>query len=345
MPGDGRRTGGMVRGLGLAMVAALVVAPGCKRDRPETGPTLDTGWFTDSGTGDPDTCPHRIVDTSPEAEDAGWYWREHPRVWTSSERHQAYDIRLLDASGTEVPTTLAWSDDGLVAEVRFEGGLAPSASYRLALHDCAGDREVAFSTSAYGTPLIEGPESLIGRTYVTYFTEATWEEPPGFGVILSIYFTAPVLVGVEWADDAMLDLLGAQGKENDAGDIRQLRNKPTWDFPAADFTEAPFFSVDGEVVELAIEGVLVPIHSFHLEGTFSADGTDFGGGVIAGLGDTRDMGDLLDDPGNPAAVCELAGSMGVACTDCPDGEPWCLQLIATGVDAHLVEGLTLVRRE
>ena len=160
--------------------------------------------------------------------------------------------------------------------------------------------------------------------------------------MLSLYFTTPILIGVEWADEAIIDLLGAMGRVTEAGAFVQTGD-PTWDFPVADFSDQPLLAATAPRVDVEFQGVAVTIYDFSLEGTFAADGSQLGGGVVRGVGDTRNMGVFIgnDDPG---ALCDLAESMHSECIACPDGFRYCLEMEAHSVDGSLVQGLTLVRR-
>ena len=50
---------------------------------------------------------------------------------------------------------------------------------------------------------------------------------------------------------------------------------------------------------------------------------------------------LLQLGGDPDAVCDFAAGLGLDCVDCPDGNPWCLEIEARFDDADWIEGLDL----
>jgi hypothetical protein len=100
------------------------------------------------------------------------------------------------------------------------------------------------------------------------------------------------------------------------------------DFPLADFTAAPYIDAPADQIVLVYQDTEIPVTDFLLQGTFSADGTRFGGGILSGLADSRGAGDLLKQPGNEDALCDLAAGVGIQCEPCPDGQVYCLYLRA-----------------
>jgi hypothetical protein len=156
-----------------------------------------------------------------------------------------------------------------------------------------------------------------------------------------------VVLGVRYADERSIDLMAAPGLVSDLGVVTQDRNVPSWNFPLADFSQSPFVDAQAPSIELTYDdgadGVAIPVADFVLQGTFSADGTRLGGGVLEGLGDTRNVGALLGDDA-PNAVCDLAAGFGVECIPCADLLPYCLRLRAEALEAEWIPGLELVER-
>jgi hypothetical protein len=325
----------------MGMVVVLAFA-GC--DDGGRIDLLDTGWFDSDGPVDSDgtrACRGRVVDISPVNGESDWFWRTPPVVSVDTVADD-YVVRLTDALGRTVPTTLVAADDvGLKLEVQMEGGLEAHTEYLLEVDDCYETRTVTFSTSHYGTPVRGGAASLLGRTYQLDLSGAEWIEPGGFGPILATNFNTPVLVGVMYADASNLDWIGATGVTS-AGRVRQDRGFPTWEFPVSSFAESPYFETTADQVELSISGYQLPIIDFQLSGTLSEDASHFAGGSLIGLGDTRYAGGAVGLPGNETAMCDLAAGLGVPCTNCPDGEPLCLQVQLEQLLGQEVEGLSLV---
>ena len=325
----------------LYAMGVVLACAGCPSPLDGGERLMDTGWFTDTGSGPVSSCTARVVDTLPVADAVDWYWRDAPHVWVE-ETSSVYEVRLIDEVGRITQTTLDWSDDALSFHARFDGGLAPLTRYTLEITDCGTVHEIPFETGALGRPVDGGVTSLVGKTYQIGLGEAEWVEPGGFGPLLSLYFDDPILLGVEWVDDTRIDFVGAQGYIDSFGEIGQASG-PLWDFPMSEFADRPYFENRAELVTLEVLGAALPITDFVLDGTFDASGTFFGGGVLSGNGDTRDMGALAGSPGEEAAICDLAATLGVMCDPCSDGQPYCLYVELHDVVGSLVDGLTLVR--
>ncbi len=322
-----------------------MLALACTRTDPnDTGPLLDTGWFEDtSGDTDPGVCPDVAVSVDADGS-FDWYWRDAPVVSTTSDLSAAYDGRLIDAIGIEMPSTLAW--EGLSFAVVPDEALEPLTDYTVEVTDCTGTRSFGFSTSSLGLPLEDEALALVGRTFAIDLRDADWVEPPGFGALLSLYFDQPVLLGVQWADERTVDLLGAQGQyDGSTGIAEQSTSEPTWDYPLADFEDQPYFEAEADEVVVALSGAEATLYGFTLSATWAPDGASLGGGKVSGLGDTRNLGPLVNLGEDPNAICDLATGMGAECVDCPDGEPYCLFLAAEHVEGYEVPGLVLSRVE
>jgi len=311
-------------------------------DTTDTGPSLDTGWFSD--TASPENCPGQVAQVSPFSGDADWYWQDAPTVWTQTDRQEVYQAQLWRGYSV-VSTSMVWHESGVKFSLVPDAPLEPETDYELEVTDCKGVQRIPFRTSVFGTPLDGVPQDLAGTTYLIDLAGATWLEPGGFGAILSLYFTTPILLMVSYADETHVDFMGAQGYRDDLGTYHQLVTEPTFDFPLAEWPLLPFFSVVAPSVDISFNDVSVPITEFALTGTFSPDGAQIGGATVQGLGDTRYMGSLVGKAGDPAAICEQAAALGVACTECPDGELYCMFLSAVDVDGAAVEGVTLVPKD
>ncbi len=324
-------------------IAIALILCGCGGDDGKVKDLIDTGWFTDTAVFDAENCKHKVYSTQPEADADDWYWKSPLRVLTETDKDEAYVSWLVDGNGLQIETTRTWSDEGLNFELEVPGGLQSSTDYTLNVNDCGTSHRIDFRTSPFGEPLLLGPEALVGKTYHLDLVDAEWVEPGGIGGLLQLYFTTPILVGIKVANNVNIDFIGSPGRLDEFGVLEQDLSETTWDFPLTDFRDAPYFVARSEGVTFAFQGLEVPIADFRLAGTFSADMTELGGIELSGLGDTRNLGELLNDA-NDAAVCELAATLGVDCVDCADGEPLCLFMSARDVTGVLVPDLTLVDR-
>jgi hypothetical protein len=135
------------------------------------------------------------------------------------------------------------------------------------------------------------------------------------------------------------------------GSTDQDMCEPSIDFPVpADFTDAPYFSVNADSLALSASGYEIKINDFTLSGDFSADGSKIGGAVLAGQLDTRDLtqalmaGGLIEDD-DPQAVCDLIGAFGVMCEECSDGETFCLTIHVDQINAQRTGSELVVQNE
>lgn len=323
---------------------AVLALVACGGNETPPADLLDTGWFVDTASFDPETCAHKLVASVPADGVQDWYWRSRPTISVGSDKHERYTVSLVDAAGQQVATTLVWDDTGLNAEVAFTGQLAPNTDYTLEVVDCATRHLIAFRTSHFGLPLQGSTELLEGKTWTLELVAADWVEPPGIAGLLQLYFTTPVLFGIDMIDGDLVDFLAAPGTVDLFGQVQQDLTQESWDFPITDFSAAPYFDASSESVVFRFDGYEVPLTDFRFSGTISADMTEIGGGDLAGLGDTRNLGPLLEQDDNPSAVCDLVGGLGVDCQPCPDGEIYCLFMHAVDVHGSLVPNLTLQPR-
>ncbi len=329
----------------LVFSLALVA---CKRE-PEPPPPklLDTGWFVDTAadTGTVEDCPAQFVSQEPSGGEVGWYWRDAPVVFVTAADPTAYDAWLVEPSGQRVDGELVWDEAGLSATLDVGGPLAPSAEYTLWTSDCLGPRSVSFTTSSLGSPLVDGPGGLVGTTWRLDLNGATWIEPAALSGLLAVYFSTPILLGVQYADGANVDFIGAPGYVDPLGRILRYTTAPSWDFPVQAFDEQPYFEAEVSSITLEYQDgssvVPIPVQDFRLFATVAPDGSVLGGAKLAGLADTRGMGGLLRDDDNPLAICEFAATIGVSCVPCADNGPYCLRLSAEDLDGVRVPGLTL----
>ena len=278
---------------------------------------------------------------SPEDGETGVYWREAITLTFDADA-SATEILLSDAAGAPVDADLSWDAARMNVRVVPAQPLAPDATYGLSVQGCGNDVVFTFTTASWGAPLDVAPVDLVGRVYNFDLAGADYVKPEGLGTLLGLYLTEPLLFQVTDVTPGGISLMGAQGMvDGTSGEIIQNRTFSTWDFGQASFSEAPFFGATTAGIAIDYAGSVIPMHNFHVEGTFSADGETIGGAMASGFGDTRDMGPLLQLGGDPDAVCDFAAGLGLECVDCPDGNPWCLEIEARFDDADWLEGLDL----
>lgn len=325
----------------LLTSGSLLALAGC--DEPsQAGRVKDPPPLLVEDTGAPCDAPLNADSPVTPADGASnVYWRDSIALTFDADA-SATSIVLSDASGAEVETDLSWDASRMNVTVVPALPLSPSTTYGLSVVGCGNDVTYTFSTAQWGEPLEVAPIDLVGRVYNFDLAGADYAKPEGLGTLLGLYLTEPLLFQVTDVTPGGITLMGAQGMvDGTSGEIVQNRSFSTWDFGQASFSDAPFFGATTAGIAIDYAGSVIPMHNFHVEGTFSADGELIGGAMASGYGDTRDMGPLLQLGGDPNAVCDFAAGLGLDCVECPDGNPWCLEIEAHFDDAEWLEGLDL----
>jgi hypothetical protein len=322
-------------------LAALI---GCGSDKDENAGGGDSG-----GGGGDSACaagdPTVGLANPASDEAADFYYRSAVEFEFIKNKDEDATIMLESAAGDRVDGAVGWS--GSIISFTPSAPLANATTYSATLSHCAGSQDITFTTSALGGALEGGADSLVGMTYAVALDEARFVKPEGVGGLLGGLLTQDILIGVTEATDTDLKLIGALSQE---GSTDQDMCEPSIDFPvAADFTTAPYFSIESDALSLSAGGFDISINDFTLAGDFSADGSMIGGAVLAGLIDARDLtgaligaGLITDD--DPQAVCDLISAFGVVCEACSDGEDYCLTIHVDQIDA-MSTGAELVAQD
>jgi len=337
---------------GAAALIALVALVGCKDKETESIPDVtDTADTDTEDTADTDTedtadtdepCEVALIETSPLYGNSSWYYRDALELTFDDAAGKLAGIVVSDGSGADVPLSFSWDDSGFNASVTAAAGAwSGSTDYVLTVDICDVSTEIVFSTTAYGDDLADDVTSLIGSAYYIDMSQATYTEPAGVGALLALYLSEPLLLGITDATTSTLDVIASQGYIHPtSGAVLQDTDFATWDFGQADFTSSPFFAASGETI-FEYSDVEIPVYNFFIEGTFSADGSTIGGASFRGLGDTRNMGPLLQLGNDPGVTCLLLKKYGLSCEECPDGESYCLTLAGDFEDAERLDDVTL----
>lgn len=321
----------------LALAALALTACTGKSDEPPVDDTSAGHDSVDDTSVEPCTATVLSVEPADGATDV--YYHDTVVVSFDGDGSTAA-FTLTAADGTDAPVSAAYTEGGVQAELTAT--LAPSTAYTLTTELCGATSTSTFTTSSLGTPLEMDPSALVGATYMFRLSDADITEPAFLDLIAGTYLTVPILLTVQEADSASIHLIGGLGDDS-AGEVTQIPDLPTWDFPSADFTAQPYFHAESELVTIMYGDTPIPIEQFNLSGTFAADGSTISAGRATGVGDTRYMASLVGKPDDDlAAICDLAAAAGVYCTECSDGEPYCLPIVAEHIEAAKVDGLTLV---
>lgn len=314
---------------------------GCPAESPDKESGTDTAGATDTGVGG--TCETKLIAVSPNPDAVGVYYRD-PIVLSFDADGSTAVWSLTASDGTQVALSPTWGDGFTM--VTLAGTLAAQTTYTLTVDLCGAQASVSFTTSSLGGFDL-APGDLVDRTYSFALADAEIIEPAVLEAFDDAKLVTPLGFMVQSADESSMKFLGAVC-ENQLGELVQKSNTETWDFPTADFTEAPFFST--EIDELTIvyedDSAGIPrtdivLYDFTFDGVFSPDGTSIEHGHVDTLVDTRGLGPLFNLEDTDNAVCEFAAGFAVACVECPDAGLYCLHTIGVDISAPWFEGLTL----
>lgn len=285
---------------------------------------------------DSDECDLSIDETWPEEGQSIYHRADLEFFLSDPDPDMTPGVALADEIG-DIPGETWFSEDQETVYFTPAAPLDPLTAHTATITTCRGDASVTFGTSELGQPL---EVDVTGQTWAVALTQGRVLRPENVGDLIFELGVPPVLVEVQQVDDN-LELLGALALEDGTQDLCT----PTIPFPSADFGENPYFEVPASLVTLDVAGVLLPVHEFVLEGTIAPDGTWFGGAIIGGELDARELADLFSEVDGPDELCNLTASFGAPCEPCTtDQATYCLgilvdRLIGEGVDIDLVEVL------
>ena len=314
----------------------ILIAAGChevaqstpKVTKPDPPPGDDPSPYTtpsdsaDSGS----YCFTAIASASPADGDLGAYYRTTVHVELLDGDPTA-TLRVLASDGSEVPGSL--TSDGLHLTWLWAEPLMPLTQYTVELTTQAcGAESISWTTSNVGMEVFA---DLTGDTYALDIANGIWISPVGvsglFVALLKHYRLLLQVVDVSDPETIDLRLAAALGGE-------QNLCAPTVDFFDIDYGN-PYFELPSMPIELQTSTFQLSLTGFVLSGAFAPDGSRIQGAVLAGLLDTRNLGEALALGTEPDAVCQFVAALGVSCTPCIDGELYCLDLQVENVDAPL----------
>jgi len=309
----------MTRSVILIALAAQLSGCGCQ-----------PGALVDSDSPVP-PCQTTIEETHPEAGSADFYHRADLEITVEDPDPDIPVTISLQGPDGSVAGESWLSEDEETAFFTSDEALEPTTDYAATISTCMGDSSIDFTTSELGLPL---EVDITGATYLVSIFGGRILEPPGLQDLITTFGTPMVLIEVQAADDD-LALMGAMAE--DLGPDQDLCT-PTFHFPTADFSDSPWFEVPEMDLAVDVGGMEVVVHAFVLEGTFAADGSRFGGGIVGGELDARDVVDLIDEVDSPDDMCDLTASFGAPCVPCSyDDEPYCLEILIDRLQGEQVE--------
>jgi len=316
----------------------LALGSGCQGSDKDSVPG---DLIDDTGSGVVE-CMATLLEIDLEDGEADVYYRKTFNAVFTDPVTGSLSATLTGSDGSEVAASLTLDETGYNAVID-PGPMVAEETYSMDLDVCGELSSFGFSTSVYGGDLIIDPEDLVGNTYLFDLGVAEYKQPEGLGMIIGLFLSAPLLVGITEADASEITLLGAQGwVDDETGEYNQSGGLASWDFGVADFAEQPWFWTQADQINIDYDGFDIPIYNFEIQGTFEPDGSSVGGASAIGLADTRNMGPLLDLDDSPSAVCDYGAGFGLVCEPCPDEGEYCMTIEALFDACELLEGLTLV---
>ena len=327
-------------------------------DDDDASPDDDDSSSDDDDSVQPDVV---VIDLSPEPDETGFY--AGAPLWVRfSQQPTAVDFEVTGPDGS-VPLSETKSSNGRVYTFVPVDGLEPDTGYEVTLGWAGADPVVySFSTSQAGLPL-DDPSVLIDLAFMADLAGATFVEPPGVGPIFQSQLVDIALLGdmdassdLSLASQPGVQFVVAVGTVTDpvSGTVEVEECATTSgmtigadglvgtadDVPAS-FVN-PAFELGPTDLDWFFQGTSMSWTDLQMSGVYTPDGEQIQGGALSFLMDTRPMGPELIPDGGEDSVCVLfEETVGVECEPCNDGEPFCLFMVITDIEAHAVPGLDL----
>jgi hypothetical protein len=307
----------------------MLLLPACSgtsdEAKPDTGNgTVDSGDTDDTDDTDIDT------DTGSETADGSTDVAiDGAIVVTFNDIAQSADISLEPAVAGEV--TMA--ADGSGATFTPSELLARDTSYAVTVEVCDDTATASFVTVGSAVEL-----DLTGRTYDVELDEPdlTWVSPSLGSTLVAQLTTKSLLFGVETADEAEIDMVGAAGVDNQRGEAYQYSCTEAIDFPAVSFLSNPAFAIGPVDASLSTGDTSFSVFNLSMSGRLNEDATALEDVTVTGLLDARP---ITESQG--IDVCALLTTMGDPCVACPDGVEQCVYLEVNDASAPWREGLVI----
>jgi len=297
------------------------------------------GGDTDDTDTDGTPCNISQVDVFPAPDETTAYYRTSVEALFKPVADANAILTVSDDAGAAITGSSAWRGNALVFSP--DAPLTPGSSYITTLDYGCDNGETKQITASWMTSVVgtstDAP-SLVGNAYILELGDARFVKPEGIGALLSQYLTVDVLIGIESTDNDQIKMIGAIAEEDSEPPV-QAADEPTIDFPVADFSENPYFSVTGDEFVINVEDYSITIDDFSLSGDFAPDGTYIDGVTLIGSIDTRPLVPLLGDESSADdAICVLASTLNINCEACPDGTgDFCLSLEADSISAPQID--------
>jgi hypothetical protein len=288
---------------------------------------------------DPPVCAIAL-DARPASGTTDAYYRGDV-VFTFDAVDPSVSVALSRPTGANVPGTGRWRGDEYVFTP--DAPLDTSTTYTATATSCSGANTASttFTTSSIGVPV--PPPVLPGRTFGFDLggADVQWTEPPTVGSVLAGPLSsvdAQLLLGITSATPTSLQLRLASG--NRFPPVLQDPCTPTASLSAS-FLTNPFFTTAPVTLDVPVPNGTIRLYETTFSGAVAPSGDLVGGLTLDALLDTRDLVPLLVPNGPPGSACALLAPLGVTCSPCPGGGPFCVPVQVVQPVADEIPGLSL----
>ena len=256
-----------------------------------------------------------------------------------SEPDQNATLSLQDGMGQTIDGTQ--EIEGTFVRFTPNTPLEPLQKYLANIEYCGSAEPVAlpFETSDLGTPLDNGIDDVLYKTYAFDISSGRIAEPLGVGEALRSLLQNTFLIQVQ---DVQGEQLHIRSALSNAGNLEQNYCVPTLeDFPQIDFSQAPYFELVEQDISIQIGGYKTTIYSLSVSGVFVSDGSKFTQVQGRGSFDGRELYPIMSDFGftlNSAHdFCDLLSNFDVLCLPCKDDAPYCFELALDMLEAYQID--------
>ena len=248
-------------------------------------------------------CDVGIVATDPADGSTGHHYRE-PIAFTLDAVDDTANV-FSDVAGET-----SFADDGLTVLFTPSQPLEPNQEYTVTLDYCRAEAPVRFTTSAFGAPM-DDPNALAGAGWSLDPAEGRYLDGEGVGEVMSNVFGRHIMVEVLAYNGGSMDIRAAVS-ETGGGDQELCRR--TNDIAGLDTSNLPYFRFEADELSFDAYETGLNLLDFHIDGTFSSDGTQIEGATFGFRARINELAPILNQDADE--LCELAEQLGVSCEVC-----------------------------
>ncbi len=205
---------------------------------------------------------------------------------------------------------------------------------------CAASLSDRYTTGSEGDQI--DATSLVGGTWAMDLSTARWVQPPGGELLFGELFQGLLAIGVRDATADSIDVLGGALEITEEGRIQQDPCVASFELLDLPFDNNPYIDAGPTTLDLAVQGIEVPVQQVTISGAFAADGDTLADARLTAEIDARTMEASVGM--SAASLCELLELYtGLPCMDCSDdGETLCIGMQVEDITGQRIEGLQMM---